>query len=415
MKKLFKGLSVLMCVVLLLSTPSTAFAASTDSDDDEKREELENRKNDLQDAQDEKDAMLGTLSDIKDQKADLEVAKDNLSDYVVELDGQLMTIQDRLTQLELRIAEKEREVSQIKEQLAAAEEDVEDQYASMKQRIKFMYERGNQTYVAMILGAENFSEMINKAEYIEELSNYDRDMLEEYQNTKEAIAVLKEQLEAEEEALKSSQLEATEKEGEMSNLIDQKQEQIRDYESDITNKEKAIKEYEAEIAAQNATIAALENQIAQAEAELRNKDVSGNEIPVEMPVYSGGAFCWPAPSYTRISDDYGNRIHPILGVQQFHNGVDMAAPGGSPILAAADGTVIAASYSSSMGNYIMINHGGGLYTIYMHASALYVSTGQTVTRGQKIAAVGSTGRSTGNHLHFSVRRNGSYVSPWSFL
>ena len=153
MKKLFKGLSVLMCVVLLLSTPSTAFAASTDSDDDEKREELENRKND----------------------------------------------QDRLTQLELRIAEKEREVSQIKEQLAAAEEDVEDQYASMKQRIKFMYERGNQTYVAMILGAENFSEMINKAEYIEELSNYDRDMLEQYQNTKEAIVVLKEQLEAEEE------------------------------------------------------------------------------------------------------------------------------------------------------------------------------------------------------------------------
>lgn len=415
MKKLFKGLSVLMCVVLLLSTPATVFATSTDLDDDEKREELENRKNDLQDAQDEKDAMLGTLSDIKDQKADLEVAKDNLSDYVVELDGQLMTIQDKLTQLELRIAEKELEVTQIKEQLAAAEEDVEDQYASMKQRIKFMYERGNQTYVAMILGAENFSEMINKAEYIEELSNYDRDMLEQYQSTKEAIATLKEQLEAEEEALKASQVEATEKEGEMSDLIDQKQEQIKDYETDITNKEKAIKEYEAEIAAQNATIAALENQIAQAEAELRNKDVSGNDIPVEAPVYSGGAFCWPAPSYTRISDDYGNRIHPTLGVQQFHNGVDMAAPGGSPILAAADGTVIAASYSSSMGNYIMINHGGGLYTIYMHASALYVSSGQYVTRGQKIAAVGTTGRSTGNHLHFSVRRNGSYVSPWSFL
>lgn len=415
MKKLFKGISILMCVVFLLSTPATVFATSTESDDDEMREELENKKNDLQDAQDEKDAMVGTLANIRDQKADLEVAKDNLSDYVVELDGKLMTIQDKLTQLELKIAEKELEVSQIKEQLEIAEEDVENQYASMKQRIKFMYERGNQTYITMILGAENFSEMINKAEYIEELSNYDRDMLEQYQSTKETIAVLKEQLEAEEEALKASQNEATEKEGEMSDLIDQKQEQIANYETDISNKEKAIKEYEAEIAAQNATIAALENQIAQAEAELRNRDVSGNEIPVEVPVYSGGAFCWPAPSYTRISDDYGNRIHPTLGVPQFHNGVDMAAPGGSPILAAADGTVIAASYSSSMGNYIMINHGGGLYTIYMHASALYVSTGQTVTRGQKIAAVGSTGRSTGNHLHFSVRRNGSYVSPWSFL
>ena len=93
----------------------------------------------------------------------------------------------------------------------------------------------------------------------------------------------------------------------------------------------------------------------------------------------------------------------------------MAAPGGSPILAAYDGDVVGAGYSPTMGNYIMIDHGSGLYTIYMHASALYVSTGQSVTKGQKIAAVGSTGRSTGCHLHFSVRLNGSYTSPWNYL
>ncbi len=126
-------------------------------------------------------------------------------------------------------------------------------------------------------------------------------------------------------------------------------------------------------------------------------------------------FTWPAPNYTRISDDYGYRMHPILGVQQFHNGVDMAAPSGSPILAAYDGEVVAASYSSSMGNYIMINHGDSLYSIYMHASALYVSKGDVVSKGQKIAAVGSTGRSTGPHLHFGVRLNGEYVSPWTYL
>ena len=97
------------------------------------------------------------------------------------------------------------------------------------------------------------------------------------------------------------------------------------------------------------------------------------------------------------------------------NGLDMAAPGGSPILAAYSGTVVAATYSGSMGNYIMIDHGDSLYTIYMHASALYVSKGQEVTKGEKIAAVGSTGRSTGNHLHFSVRLNGNYVSPWNYL
>ena len=131
--------------------------------------------------------------------------------------------------------------------------------------------------------------------------------------------------------------------------------------------------------------------------------------------YDGGMFKWPAPSYTKITSEFGNRMHPTLGVEKFHNGIDMAAPGGSPILAAYDGNVVAADYSNSMGNYIMIDHGDGLYTIYMHASALYVSKGSFVTKGQNIAAVGTTGRSTGNHLHFSVRLNGSYVNPRSYL
>jgi murein DD-endopeptidase MepM/ murein hydrolase activator NlpD len=401
-----------MALLLAMSAPLTVSAASTGTEEDE---ELENQKNDLKNAQQEKTDMEGTLSNIKGQKEKLEQAKDELSDYVVELDGQLMTIQDKLTQLEEKILEKEEEVSQIQEQLRTAQENESNQYAAMKQRIKFMYEKGDQAYADMIFGSENLSDMMNKAEYIEEMSSYDRNMLLEYQNTKAAISVLKDKLEEEQEALLASQDEATQKEGEMSDLIDQKQAQIENYETDISNKEQAIKEYEAEIAAQNATIAALEAQIAQAEAA--KQSVSGDDISTSTstPTYGGGGFCWPAPSYTRISDDYGNRIHPTLGVQQFHNGVDMAAPGGSSILAAADGTVVAASYSSTMGNYIMINHGGGLYTIYMHASALYVSAGQTVSKGQKIAAVGSTGRSTGNHLHFSVRLNGSYVSPWNFL
>ena len=167
-----------------------------------------------------------------------------------------------------------------------------------------------------------------------------------------------------------------------------------------------VKEYEADIAEQNETIKALEAIVAEERKKLAAEQ--GRK-------YDGGVFAWPAPSYTRISDDYGNRTHPILGTQQFHNGIDMAAPGGSAILAAYDGKVVAAAYSGSMGNYIMIDHGDSLYTIYMHASALYVSKGQEVNRGDKIAAVGSTGRSTGNHLHFSVRLNGSYVSPWSYL
>ena len=131
--------------------------------------------------------------------------------------------------------------------------------------------------------------------------------------------------------------------------------------------------------------------------------------------YDGGTFKFPIASYTRLSDDYGWRIHPTLNVKKFHNGIDLAAPKGTAIYAAYDGKVVAATYSSTMGNYVMIDHGDSLYTIYMHASALYVSKGDVVTRGETIAAVGTTGRSTGNHFHFGVRLNGEYVSPWNYL
>ncbi|MCH5279833.1 MAG: peptidoglycan DD-metalloendopeptidase family protein [Lachnospiraceae bacterium] len=424
MKRNIRLLTFLLCGILFWTTPAIVYAASVDgtaeSDEDDEedeeekkkkelKEELENSRNDLQNAQEERNTMQGTLSNIRQQKEKLEEAKNDLSDYVVELDGQLMSLQENLTELDIKIAEKEIEVDQIKLQLEKAEEDVENQYAAMKERIKFMYERGDASYLSMLFSSANLTDMLSKAEYIEKISKYDRNMLVRYEETQEAVAMLKDQLELEQANLQQAMEEATEKEDQMTDLIDQKQRQIANYETDINNKEQAIKEYEAEIAAQNATIAALEQKIYQIEQE----SVSGNDAAA--PVYSGGTFCWPAPSYTRISDDYGNRIHPTLGVPQFHNGLDMAAPGGSPILAAEGGLVIAASYSSSMGNYIMIHHGGGLYTIYMHASALYVSAGQSVTRGQQIGAVGSTGRSTGNHLHFSVRLNGSYVNPRNYL
>jgi murein DD-endopeptidase MepM/ murein hydrolase activator NlpD len=187
-------------------------------------------------------------------------------------------------------------------------------------------------------------------------------------------------------------------------LIKEKEAEILAYENDIAKKEEIIAAYEAEIAEQTSVIEALEAAVAADRADLWGERV-----------YNGGMFCWPAPSYTRISDDYGYRQHPILNVQQFHTGVDMAAPGGTPILAAYDGAVVQAAYNSSMGNYVMIDHGSGLYTIYMHAQKLMVSAGDEVSRGEQIATVGTTGRSTGNHLHFSVRLNGSYVSPWGYI
>ena len=269
-----------------------------------------------------------------------------------------------------------------------------------------MYEKGDTLFLELFLEAKSFGDMLNKADYIEMLSSYDRKMLDEYVAYAEYVALCKEGLEEEREVLEEARAAAKEEEASLNELIAAKEQEIYRVSGDIQSQEAAIKEYEASIAAENETSAALEAAVAEEKKKLAAE---------QARKYDGGMFAWPAPSYTRISDEYGNRLHPVLNVTKFHNGLDMAAPGGSPILAAYDGTVVAAAYSGSMGNYIMIDHGDSLYTIYMHASALYVSKGAEVSKGQKIAAVGSTGRSTGNHLHFGVRLNGSYVNPRNYL
>lgn len=367
---------------------------------------IEQKEAEIEDARELKKQLQNNLTDVKKIKEELEASKENLTQYVMELDGQLTTIQEKIADLKEKIEEKEDEIALTQTELDAAIEDQENQYTAMKQRIKFMYEKGEDLYMEMIFSSDSFGEMLNKAEYIELLSAYDRKMLDEYVATRELIELYKEQLEEDKAYLEEAKAGVESEEASLNELIDEKQKTIEGVTLDINNKEAAIAEYEADIKEQNETIAALEKIVAEEKARLAEE----NGIR-----YDGGMFTWPAPSYTRISSEYGNRMHPILGVQQFHNGLDMAAPGGSPILAAYDGKVVASDYSGSMGNYIMIDHGDGLYTIYMHASALYVSKGEYVVKGQNIAAVGSTGRSTGNHLHFTVRLNGSYVNPWGYL
>ena len=345
-------------------------------------------------------------SNIQAMVKDLKGKKDEMSAYVTELDGQVEQIQENINGLNLRMEEKQKEIEQTEAELAAANAEADAQYSAMKERIRFMYETGDSVYMEMLLKSESFGDMLNKADYIERLSHYDREKLEEYRVVIREVELTKELLDGQKEVLEETKKAAQKEQDNINTLISEKEKQIQAYSADIATKEQAVAEYDAEIAEQNSIIKALEAQMA-AEKEALDEATRIH--------YNGGAFAWPAPSYTRISDNYGWRMHPTLGVQKFHNGVDLAAPGGSPILAAYDGKVAAAGYSSSMGNYIMIDHGDGLYTIYMHASALYVSKGTTVKKGQKIAAVGSTGRSTGNHLHFGVRKDGNYVDPMSYL
>lgn len=397
-----------MCVALgfalifgtALRYPDTAFASELTNDS------IKQKEAEISKAKEEKKALQSGLTNVKELKKQLEASKADLASYVAELDGNLSDIQAKIDELKALIETKEQEITEKEAELETALATQQAQYEAMKSRIKFMYEKGDSLALEVFFDSESFGEMLNKADYIEMLSGYDRKKLDEYVEYANYVALCKESLEEEKSVLDEAKAAQEEEEASLNELIATKEQEIYQVSSDIQNKEAAIKEYEADIAAQNETISALEKAVAEERARLAAEQ--GRK-------YDGGVFTWPAPSYTRISDDYGNRMHPILGIQKFHNGIDMAAPGGTPILAAYDGKVVAADYSSSMGNYVMIDHGDSLYTIYMHASALYVSKGQEVSKGAKIAAVGTTGRSTGNHLHFSVRLNGSYVNPWSYL
>lgn len=394
---------VIICIALTFAcgVPGITVQAVTSESIREKEREIEKAKEQVS-------GLKSSLTDVEKLKKELEQSKSDLTAYVRQLDGQLADIQEKIAQYNTMITEKEEEIEETTQELNAAIDLQEAQYAAMKKRIQFMYERSDSFYLETLFGANSIAGIVNRADYIEALSRYDRKKLDEYVETRKYVELCKAELETEKQLLDEAKLAVEQEEDNVNVLIGEKEAQIVSVSGDIANKEAAIKEYEDMIAQENAEIAALEKAVAEERARLE-------AMNAQARVYNGGMFAWPCPGYKRISDEYGNRMHPILGVEKFHNGLDMAASSGTPILAAYDGDVVAADYSGSMGNYIMIDHGSGLYTIYMHCSALYVSKGQTVYKGQNIAAVGSTGRSTGPHLHFSVRQSGNYVSPWNYF
>ena len=388
-----------LILVLAAGIPIQASSAAT-----EKATEDAASTKSLQEAQDEKAQLEKALKEAQSTIEDLKDSKGDIESKVTELNQQLMDISARITDLENQLTAKSEDIQETKDELAGAKEREAQQYADMKVRIQFMYENGQTSYLEALLSSRNISEFLNSADYIAQIQSYDRQKLTEYQDTVESIVNLEAQLEQEYTDLEALKSTVESNKATVAAMMRQKESELADISGDIEDAQSDADYYAAEIQAQEELIAAIKR----AEAE---KAAAG----VEEHPYTGGAFRWPCPSSTRVTSDYGTRVSPMSGASSNHKGIDIGASSGADIIAAADGTVTAASYSSAAGNYVMIDHGGGLYTVYMHASSLLVSPGQTVSAGDVIAKVGSTGISTGSHLHFGVSLNGSYVSPWSYL
>lgn len=405
-------------VLLIVMIGVAATVQITPAAENSSAKKSENTSTSLKEAQQEKAALEKALEDAKQTINELKESKGDVQEKVNDLNTQLMNISSQITALENRLAQKNQELTEKKDQIEDTKSQLEDakkqeeqQYADMKVRIQFMYENAQESYFEALFSSESFSDFLNSAEYIIQIQEYDRKKLNEYQDTVDYIENVEKQLEEDyatlEEIKKEVEQEKASVEQEKASvaaLMKQRETELAGIEGNIDSAQSDADYYAAEIKAQEEIIA----EIKRIEAE---KAAAGKQ---DNP-YTGGVFTWPCPSSTRVTSDYGTRVSPMGGASSNHKGIDIGASGGAAIVAAADGRVTTASYSSAAGNYVMIDHGGGLYTVYMHASALLVSPGQTVSAGQTIAQVGSTGISTGNHLHFGVSLNGSYVSPWSYL
>ena len=342
--------------------------------------------------------------ELENQKKAAEKEKDSL---VSQLNSIIADMNDTKEKLE----KKQDEIQKAEDELVQAKVDENDQYESMKKRIKFMYENGNSQLLEILISSDSIGDLLNKAEYVSQISAYDRDMLIEFQDVVKDVEEKEASLKDEYEVLSGLQDELVAKQSEVQTLLDSKKIQLADLEKQIGDNaatlQKLIEEAEAERIKQEQQLAAQ-----QAAQQQQSSGGGGSYTPPSTtPVVSGsGQFTNPCPGAV-ISSTFGYRDFDGA----FHKGLDLAAGEGTPTYAAADGTVVIAGWSDSAGNWVVINHGNGLTTKYMHHSALCVTAGQTVVKGQQIGYVGNTGNSFGAHLHFQVESGGVAVDPLGYL
>ena len=375
-----KRIAAIVCAVLVLiaflsSIVMQAAMAASKQDVQAAEKKTEAAKKELEAAESEKEAVVAEYNAIDKQIADTEY--------------EISVLETEIEQIEIEIKEQE-------EALIAAEKEYEDYMAVFKTRARTMYENTDMDYLEILFSAEDFSDFLAKINIVTSIITYDNGVLDQMQETKQRIIRTKATLDANLEIQKNNKATLETSKTTLNASLQEKQALIDEITADV-EKYKAV--YEAAEAAEQAVIREYSSALS----------YSANPIK-----YTGGKFAWPVPSTQRISSYYGYRIHPIYKVKKFHTGIDISAAYGVDIVAAADGTVTMSTYNGGYGKCIIINHGSGISTLYGHNSTLLVSKGAKVTKGQVIAKAGSTGLSTGPHLHYEVRINGSTVDPLSY-
>ena len=371
------------------------------------------------------------LSSLEDQKAEIKKELDSTANKVSDVEKTRAALQKEITLTKEEIETVKAYIERLQQQidvksteLESAQKALEAKEENFSQTVRTTYEQGDISYLEVLLNSSSFSDLLNRLDIVSTIMDDNKKIVAEYTAAKEDIQQKRDDLQKTQDEqvqyqdnlnYKAEELKSSEEQQKalQESLEAYQKEQKAEYER-ITSEMDTVSDQIAEQSRKEAEAAAK----AAAAAKAQKKNSSGSS-PVtttgsgSATRYSG-TFTWPLPGYTNASSAYGWRTHPIFGTRKFHKGEDIPAPTGVAIVAAASGTVTTAGWVSGYGNYTVINHGGGVMTAYGHQSAIYVSVGQTVSAGQTIGAVGSTGNSTGPHLHWEVTVNGVRQNPLNY-
>lgn len=319
--------------------------------------------------------------------------KKSVSKQIEELDYKINQTENELEKVEAQLSELEKQIAVTTRELERAAGDADKQKELLKKRVRVMYENGNVGYLSVLLDSTNFGDFISRVDFLRKIISFDSQLLKKMKEYRDSVEEKKGQLQTE--------LEQQEK---LKNDINKKKEQV---ELSKQDKQKTLKDLLSdlkELERQEDRLLEQANEIGKKIVALQSKEQ-----------YVGGQIGWPAPGYHKITSYYGYRVHPILKKKKLHTGIDISVPRGSDVVAGNAGKVIYSGYYGSYGNAVIIDHGGKISTLYAHNDKLLVKEGAEVKKGQVIAKSGSTGLSTGPHLHFEVRVNGQHVDPMKYL
>lgn len=376
--KKYRFLTVLLITILIFGNIATASAI------------------DLQDLKKQQEIIKAKLANIRNNLKDVNDKKQDVASELEDIEKDLEKAQKELQATEAKLRDTQQKLVNTQQQLEVAQAQVEDQRKTLNIRMKAMYMTGPVDYIEVLMASTSFADFLTRLDMVKRVIDSDKNLLADFRAKKEIVEQKKAELEEEKR-------------------------QIAEHKNNISRQKATIASRQADRQRLYAQLEAQEREYERQEEELQkdaerlSKMIQQIQAKSKRAYMGTGEFRWPVPSSTRVTSDYGWRIHPILKTRRFHDGVDIAAPTGSDVVAADDGVVIYTGWYGGYGNTVIIDHGGQLSTQYSHLSKILVNDGDKVKKGEEIGLVGSTGLSTGPHLHFGVRKDGQTVDPWNWL